>query len=134
MAFSEQWNAGPSVEEDQAAVQSGMKPEPFGENPSSSLPPLPFTASASLLVANRARCGSGARSCISLHFWSQWGFPGGSDGKESACNAENMSSIPESGRSPGEGNSNPLQYSCLGNPMDRRVRQATVHRVEKGQT
>ena len=46
------------------------------------------------------------------------GFPGGSDGKESACNAGDPGSIPGSGRSPGEGNGNPLQYSCLGNLMD----------------
>ena len=45
-------------------------------------------------------------------------FPGGSDGKESACNARDWSSVPGSGRSPGEGNGNPLQYSCLENPMD----------------
>ena len=47
------------------------------------------------------------------------GFPDGSDGKESACNEGDPGSIPGSERSPGEGNSNPLQYSCLGNPMDR---------------
>ena len=47
------------------------------------------------------------------------GFPGGSDGKESACNSGALGSIPESGRSPGEGNGNALQYSCLENPMDR---------------
>jgi len=46
-----------------------------------------------------------------------WGVPGDSDGKESACNAGDMGSIPGSGRSPGEGNSNPLWYSCLENPM-----------------
>ena len=46
-------------------------------------------------------------------------FPGGSDGKESACNAGDPASIPRSGKSPGEGNGNPLQYSCLENPMDR---------------
>ena len=46
------------------------------------------------------------------------GFPGGSDGKESACSAGDLGSIPESGRSPGEGNGNPLQYSCLENSMD----------------
>ena len=46
------------------------------------------------------------------------GFPGGSDGKESTCNAGDQGSIPESGRSPGEGNANPLQYSFLENPMD----------------
>ena len=47
------------------------------------------------------------------------GFPGGSDSKVSACNAGDLGSIPGSGRSPGEGNGNPLQYSCLENPMDR---------------
>ena len=47
------------------------------------------------------------------------GFPGGSDSKESACNAGDPSSISGSGRSPGEGNDNPLQYSCLENFMDR---------------
>ena len=47
------------------------------------------------------------------------GFSGGSDGKESACNAGDPGSIPGMGRSPGGGNSNPLQYSCLKNSMDR---------------
>ena len=46
-------------------------------------------------------------------------FPGGSDGKESACNVGDLGSIPGLGRSPGEGNGNPLQYSCLENPTDR---------------
>ena len=46
-------------------------------------------------------------------------IPDGSDGKESACSAREPCSIPGSGRSPGEGNGNPLQYSCLGNPMGR---------------
>ena len=54
------------------------------------------------------------------------GFPSSSDGKESAYNAGDLGSIPGSGRSPGEGNGNPLQYSCLGSPMDREVWQATV--------
>ena len=48
-------------------------------------------------------------------------FPSGSDGKASACNAGGLGSIPGSGRSPGEGNGTPLQYSCLGNPMDGGV-------------
>ena len=48
-----------------------------------------------------------------------WGFPGGSEGKDSACNAGNPGSIPGLGRSPGEGNGNPLQYSHLENSMDR---------------
>ena len=47
------------------------------------------------------------------------------------CNAGDLGSIPGSGRSPGEGNSNPLPYSCLGNPMDKRAWQATVHGVTK---
>ena len=46
------------------------------------------------------------------------GFPGGSEGKASACNIGNPGSTPKSGKSPGEGNSNPLQYLCLENPMD----------------
>ena len=62
------------------------------------------------------------------------GFPGGSDGKESACNAVDWGLIPRARRSPGEGNGYPLQYSCLENPMDRGAWQATVHRVAKSQT
>ena len=53
---------------------------------------------------------------------------------KSACNAGDMGSIPESGRSPGEGNGNPLQCSYLGNPMDRGDWQATVHGVTKSKT
>ena len=58
-----------------------------------------------------------------------WGFPGGSDGKESACNEGDLGLVPGSGRSPGEENGNPLQYSCLGNPLDRGIWRATVHEV-----
>ena len=57
-----------------------------------------------------------------------------SDGIESACNARDLGSNPRSGRSPGEGNGNPLQYSCLENPMDRGAWRATVHGVAKSQT
>ena len=57
------------------------------------------------------------------------GFPGGSDGKESACKAGDPGSIPGLGKYLREGNGNPLQYSCLGNPMDRGGWWATVHRV-----
>ena len=59
------------------------------------------------------------------------GFPGGSDSTESTCNEGDLSSIPQLGRSPGEGNDNPLQYSHLENPMDRGAWQATVHGVAK---
>ena len=57
------------------------------------------------------------------------GFLGVLDGKESACNARDLGSIPGLGRSPGEENGNPLQYSCLENSMDRGVWQTTAHRV-----
>ena len=57
------------------------------------------------------------------------GFPHSSVGKESACNAGDLGLIPGSGRSPGEGNGNPLQYLCLENPIDRGAWQATVHSV-----
>ena len=61
-------------------------------------------------------------------------FPGGSDGKASACNAGDLGSIPGLGRSPGEGNGNPLQYSCLENPTDGGAWLATVHGVAKSRT
>ena len=66
--------------------------------------------------------------CITL------GFLGGSEDKASACNAGDPGSIPGLGRSPGEGNDNPLQYSCLENPMDRGIWRATVHGVAKSWT
>ena len=56
-------------------------------------------------------------------------LPGGSVGKESACNAGDLGSIPGSGRSPAEGNGNPLQYSCLENSMDRGAWWAIVHGI-----
>ena len=59
------------------------------------------------------------------------GFPGGSDGKESACSAGDLGSVPGWERSPGEGIGNPLQYSCLENPMDRVACWVTVHVVAK---
>ena len=61
-------------------------------------------------------------------------FLGGSDGKASAYNAGDLGSIPGSGRSPGEGNGTPLQYSCLENPMDGGARLATVYGVAKSRT
>ena len=62
------------------------------------------------------------------------GLSGGSEGEESACNARKRGLIPGLGRCPGEKNGNPLQYACLGNPMDRRAWQATVHGVTESQT
>ena len=62
------------------------------------------------------------------------GFPGGSNGKEFACNAGDLGLIPSLGRSAGEGNGNPLQYSCLENSMDRGAWWGTVHGVTKSRT
>ena len=62
------------------------------------------------------------------------GFPGDSDGKASADNAGDAGSIPGSGKRPGEGNGNPLQYSCPGNPTDRGAWWAIVHGVAKSPT
>ena len=62
------------------------------------------------------------------------GFPGGSKVKASACDAGDPGSVSGSGRSLGEGNGSPLQYSCLENPMDRGAWRATIHRVAKSQT
>ena len=64
----------------------------------------------------------------------QQGFPGGSDGKESACDAGDLGLIPGSGRRPGGGNGHPLQYSCLENPIDGGAWWATVHGVTKSWT
>ena len=72
--------------------------------------------------------------CIAMGLWWKKGFPGGLHSKESACNAGDPGLIPGLGRSPGEGNGNPLQYSCLGNPMDRGAWRATVHGVAKSRT
>ena len=71
-------------------------------------------------------------SSLLLHFLMV--FPGGSDGKECAYKAGDLSWIPGSERSPGEGKGNPFQYSCLGNAMDRKACWATIHGVTKNQT
>ena len=65
---------------------------------------------------------------------SKMGFPGGSDGKESTGNAGDLASVPVSGRSPGDGNGNPLQYPCLEYPVDRGAWRATAHRVAESDT
>ena len=65
------------------------------------------------------------------HHFIKKGFPGGLDGKESACKAGDLGSVPGLGRSPGEGNGYPFQYSYLENPMDRGAWWATVHWIPK---
>ena len=77
--------------------------------------------------------GASVYCVIFAHKFSQV-FPGGSEVKASTCNVGDLGSIPELGRSPGEGNGNLLQYSCLENPMDGRAWWATVHGVAKSRT
>ena len=82
---------------------------------------------------------SGKRESLLHHLWAEksWeayftsGFPGVSDSKESVCNTGDQGLIPGSGRSPREGNGNPLQYSCLGNPRNREAWRAIVQEVAK---
>ena len=75
--------------------------------------------------------GEGSIRCWGLKH--KQGFPSGPGDKESACNMGDPGSIPGSGRSPGEGNGYPLQYSFLESPMDRGAWWATVHGVSKNQ-
>ena len=73
--------------------------------------------------------------CVCIHTATETlAIPCGSEGKASACNARDLGSIPGWRRSPGEGNDNPLQYSCLENPMDGEAWWATVHGVAKSRT
>ena len=88
-------------------------------------------ASENLKISLTYNCSGTHYISLNCMTWSDIGFPGGSDGKESACNARDPGSIPESGRSTGEGNGYPLQYSCLENSMDRGAWQVTVLRVTK---
>ena len=69
-----------------------------------------------------------------MHWLPLQSFPGGSDGKESACNAGDPGLIPRWRRSPGEGNGSPLQYSRLENPMNGGAWWATVHGITKNRT
>ena len=98
-------------------------------------------------AASRISIAVTASGCVCLHFLFQikknsffgpvacgiWGFPGSAVCKETACNVGDLGSVPGWGRSPGERKGYPLQYSCLGNPMERGAWWATVHRVTKTQ-
>ena len=79
----------------------------------------------------KVQCSSYTKQPIYRLMWMDPIFRGGSSGKESACNVGDTGFIPGSGRSPGEGNSYPLQYSCLENPMDRGAWWVTAHGVAK---
>ena len=75
---------------------------------------------------------TGVQMQVEMEVWVRdQGFPGGSEGKESACSVGEPGSVPALGRSPGERNGNPLQYLCLENSMDRGAWQATDHGVER---
>ena len=76
--------------------------------------------------------GAGSGACVLSNFLG-FSCSGSSDSKASACSAGDLGSIPVSGRSPGEGNGNPRQYSCLENPMDRGAWWAAVYGVAKTQ-
>ena len=95
--------------------------------------PLPLSSRGSLfpLVAESKE---EPKSLLRKDLLCIMGFLGGSEVKAYACNAGDVCSIPGSGRSPGEGNGHPLQYSCLENPMDGGAWQATVHGVVKSRT
>ena len=74
-------------------------------------------------ISSKALADEGTASMVQnnlIDLVKNLGFPGGSDGKESACNAEDLRLIPGMGRSPGGGHGNPLQYSCLENPHEQR--------------
>ena len=75
--------------------------------------------------------GSQLNNYINKHLYSTWGFRGGLAAKNPPVNAGGAGSIPGLGRAPGEGNGNPLQYSCLEKPMDREALQATFLGVAK---
>ena len=87
----------------------------------------------SFLLPHRFTFSRVSYSWNPMHVVFSQGFPHGLDGKESAHNTRDLCSIQGLGRSPGEGNGNPLQYSFLENPMDRGAWQATVHRAAKSQ-
>ena len=72
--------------------------------------------------------------CTNIQSAIKTNFPGGSEGKESACNSGHPGSIPGSGRSPGDENGNPHKYSTLGNPMDREAWWAAINEAAKIQT
>ena len=88
------------------------------------------------LLAQGTRCSPPCFCYWAIHRWehSPCERTGGSDGKAPACKVGDAGPIPGSGRSPAEGNGNPLQHSCLENPMDRAAWRATVHGVAKSQT
>ena len=107
------WSRGPSPASS-VSVNVATKPGGGGSGPRPGLLTIPSLS-------------------LGFHTW-KLGFPHRSVSKESACNAADLVLIPVLGRSPGEGNGNPLSYSCLENPMDRGAWWATVHVVKESDT
>ena len=106
---------------------------PYGASPL--IPPFHFSSSSmSARLVFLCFIGTSHQLPILYMVVYIWGFPGGSTGKECACNAGDPSLIPGSGRSSGGGNSYPLHYSCLENSTDRGAWQTTVLGVTKSQT
>ena len=98
-------------------------------------PPGPQESSCSLdCLCSQQSLPSGGNKMTERLFPAPQGFPGGSEGKESACNAGDLGLIPGLGRCPGEGKGCPLHYSCLENSMDRGAWWATVRGVAKSLT
>ena len=116
------------------------KPQPNSFTPQASTPMALFRVWMKSTVTHHILALPGALPDPSLstplchHQLPNLGFPGGLNGKESACNVGNLGLIAGLGRSPGGGYGNPLQCSCLENPMDRGAWQAPVHGVAKSQT
>ena len=107
----------------------------FHHCPSNSVPPLLNSILPSYMRSTWCPLFPGFESISALvHTKQWWGFPGGSDGKESACSAGDLGFIPGLGTSPREGNGYPLQYSWLENSMGRGAWWAIVHGVTKSQT
>ena len=100
-------------------------------------PLLALSANSCVTLGKLLDFSEAVSSCVNCqsqnipHRGLHMGFPGGSEGKESACNEGDMGLIPGSGRSPREGNDNPLQYSYLENSMDRGAWWVVVHGVPK---
>ena len=116
-----------SILEEKVFVSSRCQSKPLSLTFRHLVPARPFSAPVLCVPDNLPVLG-----LLSIpHPSPPHGLPCGSDGKESACTMGDPGSIPGSGRCPGEGNGNSLQYSCLENPMDRGAWWATVHGVTK---
>ena len=137
------WNSSPGIESPSLALFLVMLPKAHltshswmsGSKWVGVITPSWFSGSwRSFLYGSSVYSNESALHIRWPKYWGFLGLPGGSEVKASASNAGDPGSIPGSGRSPGEGNGKPLQYSCLENPTDGEALQATVHRITASQT